>query len=46
MIDKIECKYGIASKEINARWRQIEVKDSLNLIKIKKLLDERGWLSS
>ncbi len=46
MIDEIEYKYGKDSKEMNDHWDLIEEKDSINLIKIKKILDERGWLST
>src|SRR5690606_27529509 len=44
-ISEIEGKYGRDSKEIQAHWNLINEKDSINLIKIKKILDERrGWL--
>lgn len=43
-IDEIEEKHGVNSEEINAHWKIINEKDSINLIKIKKILDERGWL--
>ncbi len=43
-IDGIEEKYGRDSEEMKAHWRLINEKDSINLIKIKKILDERGWL--
>ena len=31
---------------MKAHWRLINEKDSINLIKIKKILDERGWLGA
>ncbi len=43
-ISEIEEKYGRDSKEMQAHWSLINEKDSINLIKIKKILDERGWL--
>ncbi len=43
-ISEIEEKYGRDSKEMQAHWNLINEKDSINLIKIKKILDERGWL--
>jgi hypothetical protein len=43
-IDEIEQKYGRKSKEMKAHWKIINEKDSINLIKVKKILDERGWL--
>jgi hypothetical protein len=43
-IGKIEKKYGRDSKEMKEHWKIINEKDSINLIKIEKILDERGWL--
>jgi len=43
-IDEVEKKYGRNSDEIKAHWKTIMEKDSLNLIKIQKILDEYGWL--
>lgn len=43
-IGQIEEKYGRDSKEMQDHWKLINEKDSVNLIKIKKILDERGWL--
>jgi hypothetical protein len=40
----IEEKYGWDSKEMKAHWKLINEKDSINLIAVKKILDERGWL--
>jgi len=37
-------KYGINSKEVHALWDQINQMDSVNLIKIKAILDQYGWL--
>ncbi len=31
---------------MKAHWKIINEKDSINLIKIKKILDERGWLGA
>lgn len=45
-IGDIEEKYGRDSKEMKAHWRLINEKDFINLIKIKKILDERGWLGA
>ncbi|MDZ7604466.1 MAG: DUF6624 domain-containing protein [Cyclobacteriaceae bacterium] len=42
-INGIEEKYGWESDEMKAHWKIINEKDSINLIKIKKILDERGW---
>lgn len=43
-IGEIEGKYGRDSEEMKAHWKLIQEKDSINLVKIKKILDERGWL--
>lgn len=37
-------KYGRGSDEEKALWDEIHLKDSLNLIEVAKILDERGWL--
>jgi hypothetical protein len=42
----IEEKYGWESEETIALWKTIREKDSINLIKIRKILDERGWLGA
>ena len=43
-LDEVEEKYGRDSKEVKAHWQLITETDSINLIKIKEILDERGWL--
>lgn len=45
-IDGIEEKYGWESKEMKAHWKIINEKDSINLIKVKSILDKYGWLGS
>lgn len=45
-VTNIEKEFGHDSKELKAHWELIAIKDSLNLIKIKKILDEYGWLGS
>jgi hypothetical protein len=45
-IAEIEKKHGRESAEMKAHWRLIGEKDSINLIKVKKILDERGWLGT
>lgn len=45
-IDRIEKKYGWDSKEMKDHWKIINEKDSLNLIKIKFILDKYGWLGA
>ena len=43
-LDDIEAEHGRDSKEIKEHWKIINEKDSLNLIEISQILDERGWL--
>jgi len=43
-LNEIEEKYGRDSEEMKAHWKLIHKTDSINLVKIKKILDERGWL--
>lgn len=43
-ISEIEEKYGRDSEEMKEHWKLIQEMDSINLIKIKKILDQRGWL--
>jgi len=44
-IRAMEEKYGRNSEEMDAFWQTILKKDSINLIKVSKILDERGWPS-
>jgi hypothetical protein len=43
---ELEKKYGWESKEIQDIWKIINAKDSINLIKVEKILNEYGWLGS
>lgn len=45
-IKGIEEKYGRESDEMRAHFKILMEKDSINLIKVKKLLDEHGWLGA
>ncbi len=45
-IDTIEKKYGWESKEMKSLWKIIDEKDSINLIKVKNILDKYGWLGT
>ncbi|MGE5943668.1 MAG: DUF6624 domain-containing protein [Flavobacteriales bacterium] len=45
-VREVEEKYGRDSEQIKAHWKTIGEKDSINLLKIQKILDERGWLGS
>jgi hypothetical protein len=45
-IEVIDNKYGRDSKEMKALWADIAHKDSIDLIKVKTVLDKYGWLGS
>lgn len=45
-INEIEKKYGWESSEIKAHWKMINEKDSINIVKVKAILDKYGWLGS
>lgn len=45
-LQEIEKQYGWESNEVKDHWKIINERDSINLIKVKKILDERGWLGS
>jgi hypothetical protein len=43
-INAMSKKYGRDSEEMKELWKDIMIKDSLNLIEVKKILNTRGWL--
>ena len=43
-LSEIREKHGWKSGEMKAHWKIINYKDSINLTKIKIILNERGWL--
>jgi hypothetical protein len=45
-LDEIEKMYGVHSEQMKAQWQAIHEKDSINLIKVKTILDTRGWLGA
>jgi hypothetical protein len=45
-IKDIQDKYGWKSPQMDSIWKIIGLKDSLNLIAIKNILDTRGWLGA
>lgn len=45
-IEGLEKKYGWDSKEMKDHWKIIHEKDSINLIKVKSILDKYGWLGA
>ena len=45
-IAAIEKEHGWESPQMKELWKEIEVKDSVNLIRVMNILDERGWLGA
>lgn len=43
-LDAVADKHGWDSQEVQFLRSTIKEKDSINLVKVKKILDERGWL--
>jgi tetratricopeptide (TPR) repeat protein len=43
-INETQKKFSPESKEMQDLWRMISQVDSINLIKVKKILDEKGWV--
>lgn len=43
-MNDVQKKFGQNSKEMQDLWKITNQKDSINLIKIKKILDEKGWV--
>lgn len=43
-LNVIEKKYGWDSQEIKEQWDTISFKDSINTIKVTKMIDTYGWL--
>lgn len=42
-LKETEKKYGRMSKELDDLWKTIHLKDSLNLVKVKAIIDKHGW---
>jgi hypothetical protein len=45
-IAEIQDQYGRESIEMKAHWEIISQIDSINLLRVKKILDEKGWLGA
>lgn len=43
-LQELKKQYGWESKEVQDLWEKIHVKDSLNLIKVEKIIADNGWL--
>jgi hypothetical protein len=44
-LDELEKKFGLQSKEVKEKWNQINKADSVNLTKVKGIIEKYGWLS-
>lgn len=44
MIDKIQKKYGMESKQMDSLYEKMSIKDSVNYGKVTAILDKYGWL--
>lgn len=42
-VEMVEKKYGRDSDEMNRLWKTINYWDSVNLVKVKDILEEHGW---
>ncbi|MCX6213523.1 DUF6624 domain-containing protein [Spirosoma sp.] len=45
-INELGQKFGFDSKEVSELWKTIEYKDSINLLKVKDVLDQYGWVGA
>ncbi|MFZ4929244.1 DUF6624 domain-containing protein [Chryseobacterium sp. Mn2064] len=43
-MNETQKKFDQDSKEMNDLWKMAIQKDSINLLKVKKILDEKGWV--
>ncbi len=43
-LNETQNKFGKDSKEIKDLWKIITQKDSINISKVEKILDEKGWI--
>jgi hypothetical protein len=43
-IDSLQKKYGWQSEQMQSLWRKIHIQDSINLIKVKNIIDVYGWV--
>lgn len=43
-MNETQKNFGPESKEMNDLWKIAMQKDSINLLKVKKILDEKGWV--
>lgn len=42
-LEEVEAEYGHGSDELKAHWGKINRQDSINLVKVKQIIDTFGW---
>ena len=45
-IQAINDEFGWESEEMKAHWKKIQTQDSINLVKVEAILEEKGWLGA
>jgi len=43
-IDTVQKQFGWQSKQMDSLWRKINYQDSVNLLRVKNIIDTYGWL--
>ena len=46
MVDSLAKKYGFESEQVKRLWSKMAAVDSVNLVKVKAILDRHGWLGA
>jgi hypothetical protein len=46
MVDSLAKQYGFESEQVKSLWSKMAAVDSVNLIKVKAILDRHGWLGA
>jgi hypothetical protein len=45
-IDRLQKQYGWQSEQMKALWEKINIQDSINLVKVKAIIDTYGWVGA
>lgn len=45
-IDTVQKQFGWQSKPMDSLWKKINYQDSINLIRVRKIIDTYGWLGA
>lgn len=46
LVDSVAKKHGFESEQMQSLWHKMAAVDSVNLIKVKEILNEHGWLGA